>query len=174
MGIRLDREQIDSFVLLWRYAGHVLGIDAALLPTTIEEQQAFYLSSCKHQVRPEKVMPQTKTLLDAVAKQAKLVPYPIAQTFLHQVTCYLSGNDYIAGMQLEDRGDRYFGVRGLRYLGQAASFVHRHMPFGERMFYRAGLQMYRRELAKNERKKKYRYRVQVRETAAHRAQETRA
>lgn len=164
LGIRLDRAQIDSFLLLWRYAGHVLGIDAALLPATIEDQQAFYLSSCKHQVRPEKVMPQTKTLLDAVAKQAKLVPYPIARTFLHQVTRYLSGDDYITGMELEDRGD-YYGVRGLRYLGRAVSLAHR-LPLGERIFYRAGVQVYRRELARNERKKRYHYRVQTHERAA--------
>ncbi len=173
LGIRLDRSQIDSFVLLWRYAGYVLGIDAALVPETIEDQQAFYLSSCKHQVRPDKVNPQTKTLLDAVAKQAKLVPYPIAQTFLHQVTRYLSGNDYIAGMQLEDRGD-YYGLRGLRYLGRFVSFAHRYMPFGERILYSAGLEVYRRELAKNERKKRYRYRVQTDEKTAYRAEEVRA
>jgi hypothetical protein len=151
----------------------VLGIDAALLPASIEEQQAFYLSSCKHQVRPEKVMPQTRTLLDAVAKQARLVPYPIAQTFLHQVTCYLAGNDYITGMQLEDRGD-YYGVRGLRYLGRAVSFAHRHVPFGERLLYRAGVHVYRRELAKNEAKKRYRYRVQTDEKTAYRAERTHA
>jgi hypothetical protein len=173
LGIRLDRSQIESFVLLWRYAGYVLGIDAALLPATIEDQQAFYLSSCKHQVQPEKVNPGTKTLLDAVAKQAKLVPYPIAQTFLHQVTRYLSGNDYISGIQLEDRGD-YYGLRGLRYLGRLASFTHRYVPFGERMLYSAGLEVYRRELAKNERKKRYRYRVQTDEKTAYRAEEARA
>jgi hypothetical protein len=173
MGIRLERAQIDSFVLLWRYAGYVLGIDAALLPTTIEEQQAFYLSSCKHQVFPEKVMPQTKTLLDAVAKQAKLVPYPIAQTFLHQVTRYLSGNDYITGMELEDRGD-YYGVRGLRYLGRAVSFAHRYVPFGERVLYSAGVRLYRRELARNEKKKRYHYRVQTHEKSAYRAEEASA
>jgi hypothetical protein len=167
MGIRLDRAQIDSFVLLWRYAGHVLGIDAALLPATIEEQQAFYLSSCKHQVRPDRVTPQTKTLIDAVAKQAKLVPYPIAQTFLHQVTRYLSGNDYIVGMQLDDLGD-YYGLRGLRYLGRAFSFAHRHLPFGERVLYSAGLRLYRRELAKNEQKNRYHYRVQTDEKTAYR------
>ncbi len=141
-----------------------LGIDAALLPATIEDQQAFFLSSCKHQVRPEKVMPQTKTLLDAVAKQAKLVPYPIARTFLHQVTRYLSGGDYITGMELEDLGD-YYGVRGLRYLGRAVSLAHR-LPFGERLFYSAGVQVYRRELARNEKKKRYHYRVQTHERAA--------
>jgi len=158
LGIRLDRAQIDSFLLLWRYAGHVLGIDTALLPTTIEEQQAFYLSSCKHQVRPDKVMPQTKTLLDAVAREAKLVPYPIAQTFLHQITRYLAGSDYITGMELADRGD-YVGVRGLRYLGRAVSFAHDHLPFGERMLYRAGVLVYQRDLAKN--RKRYHYRVQT-------------
>lgn len=173
MGIRLERDQIDSFVLLWRYAGHVLGIDPALLPTTIEEQQAFYLSSCKHQVRPEKVKPQTKTLLDAVAKQAKLVPYPVAQTFLHQVTRYLSGNDYITGMELEDRGD-YVGVRSLRALGRAVSFAHRYLPFGERVLYRAGIQIYRRELAKNEHEKRYQYRVQTDENTAYRAEKVSA
>ncbi len=170
LGIRLERAQIDSFVLLWRYAGHVLGIDAALLPETIEDQQAFYLSSCKHQVHPDKVNPATKTLLDAVAKQAKVVPYPIAQTFLHQVTRYLSGNDYIAGMQLDDRGD-YVGLRGLRALGRIASFTHRYVPFGERILYNAGRRVYRRELAKNERKKRYRYRVQTHEKTAYRAEE---
>ncbi len=170
MNIRLSRAQIDSFVLLWRYAGHVLGIDPALLPTTIEEQQAFFLSSCKHQVVPDKVMPQTKTLLDAVAKQAKVVPYPVAQTFLHQVTRYLSGNDYITGMQLEDRGD-YYGLRGLRWLGRAASFTHRYVPFGERVLYGAGVHVYRRELAKNEKKKRYHYRVQTHEKTAYRAED---
>src|SRR5690606_29958590 len=151
--------------LLWRYAGHVLGIDARLLPATIEEQQAFYLSSCKHQVRPEKVMPQTKTLLDAVARQAKVVPYPVAQTFLHQVTRYLSGADYITGMQLEDPGD-YYGLRSLRLLGRAASFTHRYVPFGERVLYGAGVRLYRRELAKNEQKRRYQYRVQTDEKTA--------
>jgi hypothetical protein len=170
LGIRLERSQIDSFVLLWRYAGYVLGIDAALLPETIEDQQAFYLSSCKHQVRPDKVMPQTKTLLDAVAKQARYVPYPLAQTFLHQVTRYLSGNDYITGMGLEDLGD-YYGVRGLRTLGRMVSFAHHYLPFGERMLYSAGAELYRRELAKNERKKRYSYRVQTHEKTAYRAEE---
>jgi hypothetical protein len=173
LGVRLDREQIDSFVLLWRYAGYVLGIDAALLPVTIEQQQAFYLSSCKHQVRPDKVMPKTKTLLDAVAKEARLVPYPIAQTFLHQITRYLAGNDYITGMGLEDKGD-YIGVRGLRYLGKAVSFAHRYVPFGERMLYRAGVRIYRRELARAERKRRYQYRVQTDENTSYRAEKVNA
>lgn len=173
MGIKLRRRQIESFVLLWRYAGYVLGIDPGLLPETIEDQQAFYLSSCKHQVRPDKVNPKTKTLLDAVAKQAKLVPYPVAQTFLHQVTRYLSGNDYITGMELEDKGD-YYGVRGLRYLGRAASFTHRYLPFGERLMYRAGVEVYRRELARNERKKRYHYRVQIHDRTAPGAEEAHA
>lgn len=174
LGIRLRRAQIESFVLLWRYAGYVLGIEPALLPHTIEEQQAFYLSSCKHQVRPDKVKPQTKTLLDAVAKQAKGVPYPIAQTFLHQMTRYLAGNDYITGMQLEDRGDDYIGVRGLRALGRAVSFAHRYVPLGERVLYRAGVNIYRRELAKNERRKRYHYRVQIDENTASRAEKVTA
>jgi hypothetical protein len=167
LGVRLDRAQIDSFILLWRYAGHVLGIDGALLPRSIEEQQAFYLSSCLHQVQPEKVPPETKQLLDVVARTSKVIPYPVARTFLHQITRYLAGDDYIAGMQVAARA-RYWGIPCMRGLGRAASFAQRHVPFGEQAFYEGFARLYRREFERNERRNRYRYRVQTDERTAHR------
>lgn len=169
LGIRLERDEIDSFLLLWRYAGHVLGIDEALLPKTIEEQQAFFLASLKHQAKPEKLSEDIKRILDEVAetahRQSRIVPYGVARTFLHQVTRYLSGNDYVTGMKIEDRGD-YWGLRAFRGLGRAFWLVHRYVPGGERLLYAAGAREYRRELARNERRKAYGYKVQTNEATA--------
>jgi hypothetical protein len=167
LGVRLGRDQIDSFVHLWRYAGHVLGIEPALLPDSIEDQQAFYLSSCRHQVRPEKVFPETKDLLDAVARSSKGVPYPVARRFLHQVTRYLAGDDYIAGMGIERR-DAEPTVELVRRLGRAASIAQRRVPGAERIFYGAFATLYRVELERNARKKRYAYRVQTDEQSAYR------
>lgn len=172
LGVKLRRDQIDSYVLLWRYAGYVLGIDEELLPKSIEDQQAFYLSSCLHQVRPEKVAPESKILLDAVAKGSKVIPYPIARTFLHQVTRYLAGDDYITGMKIEPMDD-YWGIRVIRGLGRAASLAHR-VPLGERALYDFFAAMYRRQLENNERRKRYGYRVQTDEKAAYRPEATNA
>lgn len=169
LGIRLDRAEIDSFILLWRYAGHVLGIDPQLLPESVEQQQAFFLASCKHQAKPDKLTEETKCILDEVAqsahRQAK-IPYGIAQTFLHQITRYLSGNDYVTGMNIEDKGD-YWGIRLFRGAGRSFHFVHRYVPGGEQLLYRLGAAAYRRELAANERRKAYGYKVQTNEPAAY-------
>jgi len=170
LGIRLEREEIDSFILLWRYAGHVLGIDEKLLPTSIEEQQAFFLASLRHQARPDKLTEQVKCVLDEVALTANRqmkIPFPIAQTFLHQITRYLSGNDYVTGMKIEDKGD-YWGIRLFRGMGRSFWFIHRYVPGGERLLYAAGAREYRKELAKNEKKKHYAYKVQINEQAAFR------
>jgi len=173
LGIRLERDEIDSFILLWRYAGHVLGIDEKLLPKSIEEQQAFFLASLKHQAKPEKLTEKTKCILDEVAatahRQAK-VPYPVARKFLHQVTRYLSGNDYVTGMKIEDAGE-YWGIRAFRGLGRTFWFTHRYVPGGEKLLYRIGTAAYRRELAKNERRKAYGYKVQTNEDAAYKGRD---
>jgi len=165
LGIRLSREQIDSFVLLWRWAGHVLGIDEELLPTTAEEQQAFFLASCKHQARPDKLTVQHTQLLDDVARQVPAWLFPVAQTFLHQMTRYLSGNDYVTGMRIEDLGD-YWGIRLARGLGRTVSFIHDHVPGGEPLLYRMGARRFAQSLAANERRRAYGYRVQTHDKAA--------
>jgi hypothetical protein len=65
-------------------------------------------------------------------------------------------------------------VVGLRYLGRAVSFSHRYLPFGERVLYSAGIHVYRRGLANNEKKNRYHYRVQTDEKTAFRAEKAHA
>lgn len=163
LGVRLSADEIESFIALWRYAGYVLGIDEDVLPSSAADQQAFFLSSCKHQARPDKLTEASKGVLDDVAKHlTRAVPraYPTARTFLHQATRHLSGNDYVSGMGIRDLGD-YWGLRAARGLGRGYSFVAREVPGGSAALYAWGAHEYARILRRQERRKQLRYRVQT-------------
>ena len=49
MGVVLRSSDIKAYVAMWRYAGHVLGIDHDILPETLEMQEDFMLASMLHQ-----------------------------------------------------------------------------------------------------------------------------
>jgi hypothetical protein len=162
LGIALRRTEIDGFILLWRYAGHVLGIAPELLPHSVEQQQAFFLSSCKHQAKPDKLSTQTKRVLDDVARtltRRARPAYPTVQTFLHQVTRHLSGNDYVTGMQIEDRG-AYWGLGACRSLGRGFSFARHFVPGGESALHDLGVREFSRVLRRQSKRKAPAYRVQ--------------
>ena len=171
LGITLTDEDLASYVLLWRYAGYVLGIDEELLPRDIEEQREFFLASLKHQGKPEKMSPATKGVLDSVARSfAGDGPlFPVVQTFLHQLCRYLSGNDYVTGMQLDDLGDDYLGIRAMRFLGRVQSALYHHVPGGSALLYGIGAFGYRRFLAESKRHRdaKGAYRVRTVDHAAY-------
>lgn len=145
MGVRFDDAELASFNLMWRYAGHVLGIDHALLPRTLDEQRELFYASVKHQGRPEKIPPETKTLIDAVARDATVKTpaiYPAARRFLRQSCRWLSGNDYVTGMQLTDEGDRDWTILALRATGIASGLLWR-LPGGAALLSAAGRRFYR-------------------------------
>ena len=54
MGIPFTPAALASYNLLWRYAGHDLGIDADLLPRPTEHPHDFFFACLPHQARPEK------------------------------------------------------------------------------------------------------------------------
>ena len=149
MGVRFDERELASYNLLWRYAGYVLGIDEALLPRSLEEQRELFYASVIHQGRPEKIPPQTKTLLDAVAHDwTARAPglFGAAQTFIHQSCRWLSGNAYVTGMQLEDKGDRHWSILALRATGAAGGLVWR-LPGGDALLAATGRRFSRAWLA---------------------------
>jgi hypothetical protein len=172
LGVTLKDEELSSYNLLWRYAGYVLGIDEALLPRDVHEQREFFLASLRHQGKPEKLKPETKIVLDNVARdftRGSAVLFPIAQTFLHQICRYLSGNDYVSGMQIEDLGDDYVGFAALRLLGRAQSSLYHRVPGGGELLYRVGAFGYRRFLARAKKTRDHEgtYRVRTVERAAY-------
>lgn len=155
-GIHFTEQELASYNLLWRYAGHVLGIREELLPRDVHEQKEFFLASLKHQGKPERIAPATKQVLDGVAKnfarRLGFVSYETAQRFLHQTCRYLAGSEYVTGMQIEDVGD-YWGITILKMLGSAASFVYHHVPGGDALMYEHGTFGYRRALERMARQK---------------------
>jgi hypothetical protein len=145
MGVRFSDEELASYNLLWRYAGYVLGIDEAVLPRSLEEQRELFYVSVLHQGRPEKIPPATKGLIDAVARDATVrapAAYPAARRFLHQSCRWLSGNEYVSGMELEDAGDRDWTIVALRATGVVSGVLWR-VPGGKALMTAAGRRFYR-------------------------------
>jgi len=58
MGVSLTREEIDSYIHMWRYAGFVLGVAEELLPESLEDQEEFFLASCVDEAHPDWVPPE--------------------------------------------------------------------------------------------------------------------
>ena len=165
MGVRFSKRELASYHLMWRYAGHVLGIDDELLFATLDEQRAFFYASIKHQGRPDRIPPQTKTLLDAVAKNATRhspALYRAMQSLLHQSCRWLSGNEYVTGMELPDAGDGHWSLRALRLAGAASGAIWRS-PGGRTLLAASGKQVYRRWLGQANARRDHagEYRVRV-------------
>lgn len=141
LGVTLRDEDVESYIHMWRYGGYLLGIEDELLPDSIDDQQAFFLASLKHQAQPEKLSPATKRVLDNVAQTfsgGETFVYPHLRQFLHQCCRYLSGNEYVTGMEIDDLGDDYWGLRLLRGLGRVQSAIFLSSPLGAKALYRIG------------------------------------
>lgn len=164
LGVTLRDEDVESYIHMWRYGGYLLGIEDELLPDSIHDQQAFFLASLKHQAQPEKLSPATKLVLDNVARTfsgGETIVYPHVRQFLHQSCRYLSGNEYVTGMQIEDLGDNYWALRLLRGVGRVQSAVYLASPLAASVLYRIGRANYAEFLRRSDknRDKKGEYRV---------------
>ncbi len=160
MGIQLTDEQIASHHLLWRWAGHVLGIQDDLLTATFDEEAAQYPLMLKHQARPLECSSYAKTILDEVASGARRVPKATARRFLHQVTLYLIGDELAAGLEIKPQ-PRYWGVPALRLAGWLWSTVHNRVPGGEAFLYRGGSKKFREGLKASNKSAPIRYGVKM-------------
>ncbi len=145
MGVRLTDAEIESHFQLWRYAGHVLGINEAWLPRSFEQEIAQFLPMLKHQAQPKKGMVGARAILDEIAdKGPAFIPQPVRRHFLYQVTAHLVGNDLMEGLRII-RQRNYPGLTLLRAVGTAMSLVH-SIPLGERLLHDHGQRMFQRSL----------------------------
>jgi len=145
MGVRMTDQQIESHHLLWRYAGHVMGINDELLTTSFEQEIELFLACLKHQGHPKQAPVEARLILDEVAQKAWPLPPPLVKNFLYQATSYLSGREYVEGLQLT-HNDHYLGLKLLRGAGKGITVVHNRIPFGEPLLYRAGVQQFKHRL----------------------------
>mmetsp|Transcript_4014 Transcript_4014/g.8830 ORF Transcript_4014/g.8830 Transcript_4014/m.8830 type:complete len:384 (+) Transcript_4014:3337-4488(+) len=139
LNVRLSKEDVDSFMLMWRYAGYLLGIQDDLLPRTLLDQQEFFMTALKSQCKPDAIPVETKGILDGIAKSASekiaVLPFSTAQRYLHQMTRFLSGNDYCTGMQINDEGNNYWGIVFTKLLGSCSTFIDHSIPYGSDMLF---------------------------------------
>lgn len=145
MGVRLTDEEIDSHFHLWRYAGHVLGLNDTWLPKSFEQEIAQFLPMLKHQAQPKKGMVGARAILDEIAdKGPSFISQRTRRRFFYQVTAHMVGNDLMEGLRIVRQRD-YGGIALLRAVGACMSLVHR-VPAGERMLHDHGQRMFQRQL----------------------------
>jgi hypothetical protein len=149
LGIHFRDDELAAYNTMWRYAGHVIGIGSELLPVSIEDQREFFYASLIHQARPEKFDPRTKRVMDNLARDAsKMLPvmsYRAAQQFLYRSCRYLSGDEYVVGMELPSEGGR-IGLAIMRFTGSLSHFIWQHVPGGDLAMQRLGMWFYRKVL----------------------------
>ncbi|MBX3184266.1 MAG: DUF2236 domain-containing protein [Polyangiaceae bacterium] len=159
MGVRLSDEDIESHHLVWRYAGHVLGIQETLLTEHFDAEVVQYREMLKHQARPAECPPYGKKILDEVASKVPLLPESVSREFLYQTTRYLIGDELVSGLEIEPRRG-YPGIAVLKLAGRAASAL-RSLPGGDELLFRFGARSYKRELARMASKKRLSYGVKT-------------
>jgi hypothetical protein len=165
MGVKLSDAEIDSHFLLWRYAGHVLGIQDAWLPKTFDQEIAQFLPMLKHQAQPKRGMVGARIILDEVAdKGPSFVSQKTRRRFFYQVTAHMVGNDLVEGLRIVRQKD-YLGLRLLRTIGRAWSLVH-SIPAGERLLHDHGQRMFQLQLDFASKQKAIGYQVKVHDPAA--------
>lgn len=145
MGVMLTDEEIDSHFHLWRYAGHVLGINDTWLPKSFDQEIAQFLPMLKHQAQPKKGMIGARAILDEIAdKGPRQIPQEARRHFFYQVTAHLVGNDLMEGLRIVRQPD-YPGLTLLRTVARGMSLLHK-IPAGERMLHDYGQRMFQQSL----------------------------
>lgn len=154
LGVRFSETDIDSFMLMWRFAGHVLGIHPDLLPLNERDQASFFHASLITQSHPESTATAVRVLDQFVEKLVPGALQRYAQVFLHQLTRYLSGNEYCSGMCIEDKGENFIPLVALRAVGRTWSFAEHHLPFFSNAMYSFNTRGIQRQLRKQLEKQK--------------------
>ena len=161
MDVVLSSADVEAYVHMWRYAGHVLGIEEWLLPVTLEDQEAVMLASMIHQGAPDHINgAANKAFINAFARQlaaaVSAAPVPglrlhasTVQEFLEQMVLHLNGAEYTGGMGLQAPpcAAPHWAVRLTRALGWAfGTVLPRYVPGAEEALFRLHSWGIRREM----------------------------
>lgn len=141
MNIYLTDYENHCYMMMWRWAGHILGIDKDLLPNSLIDQRDFWYASLKHQANPELV--PTNEILDFLDKFAEqfnkesygLVPLSFIKPLLYETTLYLNGDDWMS-IKKESNWPVYF----LKSMGSLFGYyIPNYIPFAEDLMIKANL-----------------------------------
>lgn len=137
MGMELSPEQVDSLHLLWRYIGYVSGVGDGWLCETIEDQKELYYAFVKHQATPGVASVAALSLLDGSIKGVPEFATRFATGTLRSLSANLGGNQFVSGLKMEERGNR-FGLKMILGMAKLWNFTLK-LPGGEPFLYWVGM-----------------------------------
>ena len=135
LGIQIGEKERNAYFVMWQYAGRLLGIDEDVLPDSLRDQADFFFAS-QHSANPEEIPKSVLRTIDGVSEKMTSTPlgYLISRqdlnTFLEQLTVYLSGSDWVVGLGLKSLGESWLPLRVSRGAGWVLSTLTK-MPILE-------------------------------------------
>ena len=126
MGLYISREEHEAMHYFWRYAGYLLGVDEALLTTTLEEQEVLALQLTSHLYDPTG---DSEALAKALLRDmSNKPPFHLPYDVLVAVSRFLIGDAMADDLNLHSRVSSVAAVRLARTVLGAASLGQRLLP----------------------------------------------
>lgn len=126
LGLHISREEHEAMHYFWRYAGYLLGVDEALLTTTLEEQEILALQLTSHLYDPT---PDSEALAKALLRDmARKPPFHLPYEVLLAVSRFLIGDAMADDLNIHSPVSSAAAVRLLRSLVSAVSVGQRLLP----------------------------------------------
>ncbi len=151
LGLRFSREEADGIVHLWRYVGHLLGIDESLLPANENEAaRSFYLVSASQPPPDADSVALAQALhcepLDRAATERQKRFAEVEMALRASFSRLMLGDTIADELGLPKSRMRY-GVRVLVPLISACERGRENTPFGTELAFRMGDRWLKRALA---------------------------
>jgi len=152
LGIDVDRDESESFMHLWRYSGHLMGVDTELLPTSeFDAWSLGYLINAT-QGKPDQ---DSRALVDALLGAFEHEAMTLAEKRLGRIRAgmaqatsrFLLGDDLAEDLGL-DRTPFIAGVHALRAVTIVAEQARRRSPEAHRKALLRGARYWREVVEK--------------------------
>ncbi|MGB1465835.1 MAG: oxygenase MpaB family protein [Alcanivorax nanhaiticus] len=126
LGVNISRREHESMHYFWRYAGYLLGVNEALLTTTLEEQEIMALQLTSHLYDPT---PDSESLAKALLRDMSgKPPFNLSYDVLLAFSRYLIGDRVADDLNIHSSVPAGSAVRIVRTAIQAASISIRMLP----------------------------------------------
>ncbi|MZR61759.1 oxygenase MpaB family protein [Alcanivorax sp. DP30] len=126
LGVRINRREHESMHYFWRYAGYLLGVDEALLTTTLEEQEIMALQLTSHLYDPT---PDSESLAKALLKDMSgKAPFNLPYDVLLAFSRYLIGDTVANDLNIYSSVPASSAVHIVKTAIRAASISMRILP----------------------------------------------
>ncbi|MBI1319463.1 MAG: DUF2236 domain-containing protein [Candidatus Hydrogenedens sp.] len=136
LGIRLTEEEQDSQHLFWRYAGHVLGVDSALLTKTRQQEEQLYEAITRRQRRvTENSVLLTRAVLDGMSG---LPPFYMPRATMYQLSRKLLGAELADELQIPRSLANRGAVKALTLATRTLKRTERTLPLVSTALYQLG------------------------------------